>query len=112
MDFERAAFGIAGLESAVPLVLELVDAGLLSPLRMIEALSTMPAKIIGREGGSLAPGMIADVTLINPKKPHELDSSSWRSKGKNTPFNGRKVPGCAVMTLVGGEVVFELRAER
>lgn len=104
--FGSAAFGIVGLESAAPLALELVKEGVLDALKMIDVMSTRPAAIIGRPGGSLAPGSVADVTLINPEDPHELDPTTWLSKGRNTPFTGRSVLGRAVATIVGGQVVF------
>lgn len=104
--FSLAAFGIAGLESAVPLTLELVEAGLINPLRFVEALSTAPARILGLEGGTLKSGNVADVTLINPTAVHEIDAKSWKSKGRNTPFDGRKVPGRAVATYVGGREIY------
>jgi dihydroorotase len=109
--FGRAAFGISGLESAVPLTLELVQQGLLSPLRWVETLSTAPAQLLGLPGGSLALGAMADVTLVNPEDGHQIDPTSWRSKGKNTPFAGREVPGRAVATFVGGRLVFTRLAD-
>jgi dihydroorotase len=107
LTFGAAAFGIAGLESAVPLALELVRDGVIAPLRMIEALSTAPARILGVRGGTLAPGGVADVTLIDPEDPHAITPSEWRSKARNTPFAGRQVPGRAVMTIVDGRIVHE-----
>jgi dihydroorotase len=107
LTFGSASFGIAGLESALPLALELVRDGVITPLRLIEAMSTAPARILGVRGGSLAPGGVADVTLIDPEEPYEIDPSKWRSKARNTPFAGRHVQGRAVMTIVGGKVVYE-----
>lgn len=105
--FSRAAFGISGLESALPLALELVNAELVSPSRLVEALSTAPARILGLPAGTLAEGAAADVTVIDPADPHLIDPKTWRSKGRNTPFAGREVSGRAAMTIVGGEVVFD-----
>jgi dihydroorotase len=104
--FSQAAFGIAGLESAVPLLLELVDAGVLTAARMIDAMSTAPTRLLGLPGGTLAVGAPADVTLVDPARPHVIDPATWRSKGRNTPFAGRSVPGCAVATFVAGEQIW------
>ena len=107
--FLKAAFGMVGLEISVPLALDLVEKGVLNPRRMIEAMSTAPARIFGLPGGTLAPGSIADVTLIDPGAPHVIDPERFRSKGRNTPFKGRRVPGRAVYTIVGGRIVFKSR---
>ncbi|MCP4603970.1 MAG: dihydroorotase [Proteobacteria bacterium] len=101
----EACFGMIGLEVAVPLMLLLVEQGVLTPMRMIEAMSTGPAKIFGLPGGTLAPGTIADITLINPARPHRIDPESFKSKGRNTPFGGWKVPGRAVSSIVNGKIV-------
>jgi dihydroorotase len=104
-DFDKAAFGMVGLETAVPLMLLLVERGLLTPMRMIEAMSTLPARIFRLPGGTLIPGTIADITLIDPKAEHVIDSSTFLSKSRNTPFDGTKVPGCAVGIVVGGNLI-------
>lgn len=104
--FEQAAFGMVGLEVAVPLLLLLVEEGVLTPVRMIEAMSTGPAAVFGLRGGSLSPGSIADVTIIDPADPHKVDPSTFASKSRNTPFGGWRVPGRTSRTLVGGKTVF------
>jgi len=106
-DIQRAAFGIPGLETAVPVMLDLVRLGDLSPLRMVEAMSTAPARCFGLTGGSLAPGDPGDVTLIDPASPFVVDPSLFESKARITPFEGMRFPGRAVMSIVGGVVVFE-----
>ena len=106
--FEKAAFGLIGLETAVGLVLRLVEEGRLTPLRMIAAMSTLPAKIFNLPGGTLRPGSPADVTLIDPARPHDIDPETSFSKSRNTPFAGWRVPGRAVRTIVGGRTVFSL----
>lgn len=106
--FDKAAFGMIGLETAVPLLLTFVKSGVLSPLRMIEAMSTRPAEIFKLPGGSLSPGASADITLINPDLPHTVDPTTFASKSRNTPFAGFNVPGRAVMTIVDGRVIFRL----
>jgi dihydroorotase len=105
-DYRSAAFGISGLESAVALMLTLVDQGAITPSTMIRAMSTAPARILGLQGGTLAVGSVADVTVIDPEDPHIIDPAAFASRGHNTPFAGREVPGRAVMTIVGGEVVW------
>lgn len=104
--FEKASFGMVGIELAVGLVLTLVKAGKLTPLRMIEALSTAPARIFGLEGGTLLSGRPADITLIDPEAEEVIDPATFYSKSRNTPFIGRTVPGRVVRTIVGGRTVF------
>ncbi|NLZ81672.1 MAG: dihydroorotase [Clostridiales bacterium] len=102
-----APFGIVGLETAVPLTItELVNTGYLTPLEMAEKMSTNPAKILGIDKGSLKPGKIADITIIDPNVTYNIDVNSFLSKGKNTPFHGRPVKGKVMATIVSGKVVF------
>lgn len=103
-EFEKAANGIIGLESSLPLTLALVQEGLIAPLRMVELMSLAPARILRLPGGTLAPGAVADVTLINPHLPFVFSEADLCSKSRNTPFLGREMPGRAVLTLVGGEL--------
>ncbi len=106
-EFDQAAFGIVGLETALPLSLALVDKKVLTPSRLIETLTSAPAKILGIERGSLSQGAVADVTIIDPEAEWVIDPSKFRSKGKNTPFGGWKVKGRADVTIVKGRVVHE-----
>lgn len=106
LEFARAANGIVGLETALPLTLELVRRGVLSPLRAVELLSWGPARIFRLPGGRLAVGEPADLAIVDPEAPWEVDAEAFESKGRNTPFHGWKVRGRAVMTVVGGEIVF------
>jgi dihydroorotase len=103
---DNAAFGMVGLEIAVPTILTLVQQNVLSPMRMIDAMSTQPARIFKLPGGTLAAGAVADVTLIHPDKPFAIDPRTFKSKGINTPFAGFLTPGKAVMTIVGGKVIY------
>ncbi len=103
---ERAAFGIVGLETAVPLLLSLVERGLLTPNRIIEAMSTAPCRIFGLPGGTLRPGSPADITLIDPALVHRINPATFESKGRNTPFAGIEVPGKVVRTIVDGQTIF------
>ncbi len=106
-DFQAAAYGMVGLETAVGLLLELVGPGALTEVRMIDAMSTAPARCFALDGGTLAPGAPADITIIDPHRPYTVDPARFRSKSRNTPFAGRRLPGCAVRTLVGGRTVFD-----
>ncbi|MGI6007079.1 MAG: dihydroorotase [Ruminococcus sp.] len=102
-----APFGIVGLETCVALVIsELVKPGVITPMQMAEKMSYNPAKILKVNGGSLAEGKPADVVIIDPDKTYVIDSSTFVSKGKNTPFNGRKVSGEVVMTICDGRIVY------
>ncbi|MDO4312151.1 MAG: dihydroorotase [Eubacteriales bacterium] len=104
-----AAFGIVGLETSAALTYtELVDKGILTPMQMAEKMSYNPAKILGlQEKGSVSEGKIADIAIFDPGKEYTIDKETFFSKGKNTPFHGRKVKGDVVCTIVGGKVVYE-----
>ena len=106
-EFDRAPFGIVGLETCVPLVFDrLVHAGHISLARAVELLSVNPARIIRRPGGSLAEGQVADITVLAPDAPVTIVASKLRSKSKNTPFDGWTLRGAAAATIVGGRTVF------
>jgi dihydroorotase len=108
IEFDRAAFGMVGLETALPLGLALVRDKVLTPSRLVEALSAAPARVLRVPGGRLAVGDPADLAIVDPERRHRIDPSRFLSLGRNTPFGGYDVPGRAVATLVGGEIVFEL----
>lgn len=102
-----APFGIVGLETAVPLtVTHLLAEGYLTPLKMAAKMSTNPAKILGIDKGTLKVGKIADVTIINPDEEYVIDKTAFASKGKNTPFDGKKVRGRVKYTIVSGRIVY------
>ena len=104
----RAAFGIVGLETSVALTItELVDTGILTPMQMAEKMSYNPARILGIDRGSLEIGKAADVVIIDPEKEYTIDADTFASKGKNTPFNGRKVKGKVKMTICDGNIAYE-----
>jgi dihydroorotase len=109
VEFERAAFGITGLETALPIVLTVLHHHFKLPLwRIVELLSTNPAKIFGLTGrGTLAKGAHADITIFDPKKKWTFDAAQSLSKSKNTPFDGWSFTGRAVVTIVGGKVIYE-----
>lgn len=108
--FTDAPFGITGLETSVCLTIsELVDKGVLTPLQMAERMSYTPAKIIGIDKGTLLPGKVADITIIDPQEEYTIDSTRFASLGKNTPFDGRKVKGRVRYTIAAGNVVYSYR---
>lgn len=103
-----APFGIVGLETAFALTMtHLVKTGYLTPMQMVEKMSYNPAKILGISKGNLAPGNIADLVIADPDKEYVIESVNFASKGKNTPFDGYKVSGKVMFTMVSGEVAYE-----
>ncbi|MDO5383160.1 MAG: dihydroorotase [Eubacteriales bacterium] len=105
--FVEAPFGISGLETAVPLMItEMVDKGVITPLEMADKMSYSPAKILGIDKGTLLVDRAADITVIDPEYEYVIDSNTFASKGKNTPFNGKEVKGQVRYTMVGGKVVY------
>jgi dihydroorotase len=107
LEFDRAPFGIVGLETAVPLCLDkLVHAGVISLPRLVELLSTNPARVLNLPGGSLAEGAVADITILAPDAEVTVRRDTFRSKGRNTPFEGWTLKGAAAATIVGGRPVF------
>jgi dihydroorotase len=106
VEFEQAAFGMIGLETAVPLSLALVRQGVLSPSRLVALLSARPAAIFGLPGGDLAPGRPADVTVIDPEARWTVSPERLRSRSKNTPFSGWELTGRTALTVVGGKLAF------
>ncbi|VAX23453.1 Dihydroorotase [hydrothermal vent metagenome] len=107
VEFDIAAFGVVGLETALPLSLALVRDSVLSPLELIETMTVKPASVINIKRGSLSMGAVADVTIIDPDCEWTVDPKKFKSKGRNTPFGGAKVKGRATHTIVGGEIVYE-----
>ena len=103
-EFDHAAFGIVGLETALGLALKLVDEGVLTLSEVIAKLSVKPASILRIDRGTLAPGSEADITIIDHYEEWVVDSSRFKSKSKNTPFHGWKLKGKAVQTIVGGRL--------
>ena len=109
LEYDRAPFGITGLETAVGLACtELVNKGIIDLARLVELCSTNPARIFRLEGrGTLKPGSIADITIIDPALAWTYRSSDSRSKSSNSPFDGRQFVGAPAATIVGGKVVFK-----
>src|SRR5687767_7395546 len=106
VEFDRAPFGITGLETAIPLVFErLVHPGRITVARAIELLSTNAARVLNLPGGSLSDSAPADVVVIDPDRRVTVDASRQASKSKNTPFHGWELRGAVAYTLVGGRIV-------
>lgn len=106
VEFDRAPFGMIGLETAVGLVFtELIDNGLLTIPQAVAKMTTFPAKILGLAPPQVAPDAPADLTVINPHKSIVVRPEDLVSKSRNTPFIGRKLTGAAVMTIVDGRIL-------
>jgi dihydroorotase len=109
VEFDRAPFGIVGLETAVSLVFDrLVHAGRIQVRRAIELLSTGPARVLSLPGGTLAAGAEADVTIIDPDRVITVDAASLKSRSKNTPFHGWQLRGAVMATIAGGRIVYRM----
>jgi dihydroorotase len=107
VEFDRAPFGIVGLETAISLSLDrLVHAGLIRLPRLVELMSTNPARILRVPGGSLAEGAPADITIIAPDLRVRVQAAAMRSRSKNTPFDGWELRGGVAATVVGGRTLF------
>lgn len=107
IEFELAANGIIGLETSVPLTMALVREKILTPSLMIKLMSVSPARILGVPGGILSEGSIADLTVIDPNRKFTYTRDSIVSKSANSPFIDWELQGKAVLTVVGGEIVFD-----
>ncbi|MGH9408523.1 MAG: dihydroorotase [Vicinamibacterales bacterium] len=108
VEFDRAPFGIVGLETCVPLVFErLVHTGRIGVARAIALLSANPARVLGLPGGRLTAGDPADLTVIAPDDRVTIRAAELRSKSKNTPFDGWQLRGAIVATMVQGRLIYE-----
>lgn len=106
VEYQAAAFGIVGLETALPLTLKLVEEKIMTLPQAIEKLTSKPAEIFRLDKGTLGIGKDADIVIFDPEAEYAIDASIFKSKSKNTPFNGWKVKGKIVHTLVGGKIVY------
>jgi dihydroorotase len=107
VEFDRAAMGIVGLETALPLTLNLVHRGILTLPQAIAKLTDAPARVLKLKGfGRIEKSGPAHLTIIDPDLEFEVDIHSFRSKSKNSPFHGWKLKGKALLTMVDGRVVF------
>lgn len=108
----ESPFGIVGLETAFCLsVTELVEQGYLSKMQLVEKMSYNPAKIIGVDKGQLVEGKVADIVIADFNEEYTIDVSKFVSKGKNTPFGGKKVKGRVYQTIVDGKVIYDYTKE-
>ena len=110
VEFAYAANGISGLETSLGLSLNLVHDGILTWEKLINAMSCNPARILNLNKGTLKKGSDADITVIDPEQGWTVDVKTFVSRGKNSPFSGRKMKGRAVMTIVAGDIKYDGRA--
>jgi len=109
VEFDRAPFGIVGLETAVGLIYDrFVKTGILTLERFVQLFSSNPARILKLERGTLAPGAWADITVVDPELSWRVDSTQFLSKSRNTPFDGWKLQGGPAMTIVKGKAVWSI----
>ena len=107
VEFDRAPFGITGLETAVSLCFDrLVHAGVISLARLVELLSLNPARILQIPGGTLSDGGPADISVLAPDMTVTVSAQTMKSKSKNTPFDGWTLRGGVVATIVGGRAAY------
>ena len=107
VEFEKAPFGIVGLETSFSLsYTQLVKSGLLSKMALIERMSTKPAEILGIDKGNIEVGKIADITLLDPDSTYTITEETFAGKSKNSPFIGMEVQGEVARTIVAGKTVY------
>lgn len=106
VEFNIAMNGIVGLETALPLSLQLVEDGLIDLPKAVALLTCGPAAALGIPAGKLEEGGVADVTVIDPELEWTVDAQKLVSKSKNTPFDGWKMKGVALCTIVGGKIAY------
>jgi len=106
VEFDKAPFGIVGLETALPLSLTLIDQKVLTLNQVIEKLTVLPAKTINIDRGTLGQNKMADVTIFDPNESFTVDKSKFRSMSNNTPFDKWKLRGKVKYTIVSGKIVY------
>jgi len=110
MEYDFAPFGIAGLETTLPLMLDEVNSERVKEFTLpvlVDRLSTGPARILQLDSGTLKEGSTADLTILDLNRSYIVDPDSWHSKSRNTPFAGRRLLGAPVYTIVGGRVTMK-----
>ena len=105
-EYELAAYGISGLETAVPLIMSLIDEEF-TLQQMVSLFTVGPAAVLGLEAGSIGVGDIADITILDPDMVKTVEPRKFYSKGKNTPYGGKELKGWPYMTIVNGKIVAE-----
>lgn len=107
--FGDCANGIIGLETSLGLAMDLVHRSLIGPSRLVEMMSLNPARLLRLDGGTLAAGAAADITVVDPNRDWTVEPEHFRSKSRNTPFVGMRLQGAAILTIVNGEIVYDGR---
>jgi dihydroorotase len=108
--FNHAAPGVLGLETLLVLMLELYHKGEATLLDLLRRMTTAPADLLGLPQGRLAKGAPADLLLFDPDRPGRIEVDKFRSKSKNSPFDGRPVQGKVLLSVVDGRTVFSAKA--
>jgi dihydroorotase len=111
LPFAQAEFGIIGLETMLALALELCHGGKVPLLKVLACMTVNPARLLKFDAGRLAKGAPADLLIFDPEAPWVVDEKKFRSKSKNSPFDGRPLQGHALRTVVAGRTVFQRRRE-
>ena len=106
LEFDKAAFGIIGLETAIPLTLRLVREGVLSLSLAIKKLSLNPARILGVEAGIIKEGAIANIAIVDTEEEFVFKENDIHSKSRNTPFLNKLLRGRNIITIVEGRIVY------
>ena len=107
VEFDHAANGVVGLETSLAVMLSLVNQGVFTLKDVIRFMSVNPAKVMAIAGGTLKVGSVADITLVDLEKKWIVEPSSFKSKGRNTPFKGKEFKGKVVKTIAAGNVIYE-----
>ena len=110
VEFAYAANGISGLETSLGLSLNLVHEGILTWEKLITAMACNPSRILNLDKGTLKIGSAADITVIDPEQTWTVDVKNFVSRGKNSPFSGRKMKGRAILTIVAGDIKYDGRS--
>lgn len=106
-EYVSAPFGLIGMETAIPVIFtDLVHTGIITVNQMIEKMTINPVRILKLDRGTLKAGAYADVTILDPKKRHTINSAKFYSLSRNTPFQGKKCKGAVDTTIVGGNVIY------
>jgi dihydroorotase len=111
LPFAEAADGAVGLETLLSAGLRLVHAGHVSLVKLLRALSSRPAEILGLPSGRLQNGAPADLILFDPDAPYVLDKRNLHSRSKNTPFDEARLEGQVTVTMVAGRIAFDRRGK-